>query len=557
VLLIPAIPRKRWALIHSSLALVILAGTARAADPPEALAKAREEARREVLAAKGVDASRWGEDVPNPFTNLTEEGRKKLKAAGVDVERLVKLKAVLLTGTYCGANAVWFVNRDPDTIVVLGKGFITHSIVSSVGPILAVEDAHIMGGLKGADVVWFAEKSWPRFQTTGLPLLVGPDSPQSHDPAVTARAVRDDFGWRRPENFLKPDLPKPTARPAALAIADAAKKKQDLADRIKAQAGVDPADLGEPVVNPFTNLSDEGKAKLKARGIDPERLARLKAVLVTGRYLGAGMKTFVNRDADTILILGKDFITHGQVFSLGPVLAVENAHFMSSVTGADVVWFVEKCMPRGQMAGYPVIVDPTAERSQMHAAVADVWYGDYGWRRGASFLNPAPIKLTVKELDALWAELPADDDLKAKRLVRKLIAGAEHSVPYLKERLRPEAPPKDEVLTRLIAELNDDEFEKREAASAALEKLGLRATAALQKALDNSPAPELRRRAELLMTKAEQDRRSIRRALGALEQIGSPEARKLLEELGKNLPDPVLSKEANAALKRLEDGPRP
>src|SRR5205823_5288433 len=130
------------------------------------------------------------------------------------------------------------------------------------------------------------------------------------------------------------------------AAADAEKKKKKLRDQITAETGVATSDWCKSVVNPFTNLTPEGKAKLRARGIDAERLARLKAVLLTGIYCGADMKTFVNRDPDTILIIGKGFITHGDVHSLGPILAVEDAHFMSRVTGADLVWFVDQSFPR-------------------------------------------------------------------------------------------------------------------------------------------------------------------------------------------------------------------
>jgi hypothetical protein len=358
----------------------------------EELEKRREQLRKTVAAARGVDAKNWGEDITNPFTNLTAAGKRKLAAQAVDVDRLPKLRAVLITGSYCGALSKTFVNSDPDTILVLGKGFITHGAVYSMGPVLAVEDAHIMGSLTGADLVWFVERSWPRFSTVGGPLIAGLEVPRPHDDAVTAALIRGDYGWRRPADFLKLPPVKRGAKLPALAVADAAKKRKQLRARITAQQGVSTADVCVPIVNPFTNLTAGGKAKLEARGVDTRRLAKLKAVLLTGNYCGAFAKTFVNRDADTILVIGKGFVTHGDVHSLGPVLAVEDAHFMGDVTGADLVWFVDSSFPRGTTTGLPVILAPTANHGHMHPGSADVWWGDYGWRRPADFLKPIAKK---------------------------------------------------------------------------------------------------------------------------------------------------------------------
>src|SRR5262245_35190688 len=46
------------------------------------------------------DATTWGEDITNPFTNITTGGIAKLKAEGVDVDRLAALKAVVINGSY-------------------------------------------------------------------------------------------------------------------------------------------------------------------------------------------------------------------------------------------------------------------------------------------------------------------------------------------------------------------------------------------------------------------------------------------------------------------------
>jgi len=58
---------------------------------PGYLAREQRKERRRALAqtiAKvqhGKDATTWGESIPNPFTAITEEGKKKLRAEGVEV----------------------------------------------------------------------------------------------------------------------------------------------------------------------------------------------------------------------------------------------------------------------------------------------------------------------------------------------------------------------------------------------------------------------------------------------------------------------------------------
>lgn len=326
-----------------------------------------------------IDVTRWGQDIANPFTNLKKESARLFKAKGIDIEKLKKHKAVLLTGSWCGANSKTFVNGDADTVLVLGKGFITHGKVISKGPVLAIENAHIMGSLQGEGLVWFVEKSYPRNKTTGKPLIAGLNTSKPRRD-VEQGLTRGDFGWQRPDNFLKlPVTKKVDGKGAKLAVADARKKKEQLVAYIKAVEGTDVTKACKPTKNPFAALSKEGAARLSARGIDPKRLAKLKARYLTGSYCGANSLNFVNRDPNTVLVVGKGFVSHGKVFSLGPIVAVDDAHFMGDVTGADLVWFVDKSFPRDLTVGLPVILATTASHSQIDVATADVWWGDYGF----------------------------------------------------------------------------------------------------------------------------------------------------------------------------------
>ena len=52
------------------------------------------------------------------------------------------------------------------------------------------------------------------------------------------------------------------------------------------------------------------------------------------------------------------------------------------------------------------------------------------------------------------------------------------------------------------------------------------------------------------------DRLQALRAIEALEQIGSPDARKVLDTLAKGMPESRQTREAKAALDRLQQRPR-
>jgi hypothetical protein len=345
-------------------------------------------------ATRAFDARRWGEDVPNPFTHITPEGRKRLEAEGVEVGKLLKMRAVLITGSYCGANGVRLVNRDPNTIVILGNGFITHTGVYSAGPVLAVANAHIMGSVTAAGPAWFVEKSWPRCATVAAPLLCTKDTWAPHDAQV--KPIRGDFGWRRPPGWLDAPKWKAGANLPPLYIDDVVKKRAALLKEIQAATGTDVKGLVKPTENPFKGLSEEGKARLRKRGIDPGRLAKLKAVRIEGDHWKHS--ALVQRDPNIVLVIGKKFLASGNVLSAGPIVAVEDAHFMCNVTGADVVWFADESFPRGRSRGLPVIVTTTASRSQMSPNWEDTWRGDYGWKPTLSEKAAGERKREMKRL---------------------------------------------------------------------------------------------------------------------------------------------------------------
>jgi hypothetical protein len=94
-----------------------------------------------------------------------------------------------------------------------------------------------------------------------------------------------------------------------------------------------------------------------------------------------------------------------------------------------------------------------------------------------------------------------------------------------------------EQLRRIIADLDHENFDKREAASGKLSDLGLAAGPAMRAAVAKEQAPEMRRRLEKLLGELEpkQEKLSVahRRANQVLESIGTKEAQLLLKSLAE------------------------
>jgi RNA polymerase sigma factor (sigma-70 family) len=159
-------------------------------------------------------------------------------------------------------------------------------------------------------------------------------------------------------------------------------------------------------------------------------------------------------------------------------------------------------------------------------------------------------------LEALWADLGSADARRGFRALRALAAGSEPAVALLQDKLSstPQADPRR--LARLVEELDDDLVAVRERAEEELERLGCEAEPALHKKLAERPSAEARRRITATLTKLEQgpvSGNSLRllRGLEALEGIGTPEARQVLEKLAAGPADTWLTQEAKASLARV------
>jgi hypothetical protein len=174
---------------------------------------------------------------------------------------------------------------------------------------------------------------------------------------------------------------------------------------------------------------------------------------------------------------------------------------------------------------------------------------------GLRLPQPAAKPAGDRTLEALWIDLASEDAAVADKALRALEERPAQAVAFLARNLRPALPVEQDRLTKLIAQLDNNEAANRDQAAAQLSEIGEQAVPALRKASE-SPSLEVRRQAQRLLERL--DRAVVTgpcarpvRAVELLERIGSAGARKLLTALAAGAAQARLTQEAQAALKRL------
>jgi WD40 repeat protein len=159
-------------------------------------------------------------------------------------------------------------------------------------------------------------------------------------------------------------------------------------------------------------------------------------------------------------------------------------------------------------------------------------------------------------LEESWKALLDEDAGRAHRAVWVLARMPGKSIPLLKDRLGPVKAVGRERLDQLIKDLDSDQFAVREKALAELQKLDELAEPELRLALQGKPTLEQRRRIEPMLARLDaaipsgEALRSLR-AVRVLEHADTPEAHRLLRELATGAEGARLTREAQAALARL------
>jgi hypothetical protein len=164
---------------------------------------------------------------------------------------------------------------------------------------------------------------------------------------------------------------------------------------------------------------------------------------------------------------------------------------------------------------------------------------------------------TAEQLQGWWQDLLSRDALAWLPAASLLGSAPEQSVPFLRERLKKQAPGDEERrIAKLIKDLDDDEFSIREAASQELAKLGAASVPHLEKAYRETESLEVRERVRKLLGRRPgsgeltAEERRLLRCVRVLDQAGTSAAKELLESLTAS-EDARLKREARAALARL------
>ncbi len=169
-------------------------------------------------------------------------------------------------------------------------------------------------------------------------------------------------------------------------------------------------------------------------------------------------------------------------------------------------------------------------------------------------LRPTPGK--QRKPDERWTDL-AGDPVSAYQALWALVDDPKTCCALLRQRI---APVKDTAnparVRRLVAQLDSEEFGQREAASRELAAMGESIKETLRSALTKAESAEARRRLKDLLGKLQggptaDDLRQLR-AVHALELCGTAQARQLLRTLAGGASGARLTRDARAALERLE-----
>jgi WD40 repeat protein len=166
--------------------------------------------------------------------------------------------------------------------------------------------------------------------------------------------------------------------------------------------------------------------------------------------------------------------------------------------------------------------------------------------------------LTAAECVAAWADLASPDAAKGFAAVCRLCDDPKQSLPFLRERFRPVAPPPADEIRSLVNDLGSPQFKTRDAAEKALRSYGDRVESLLRDALKTNPPAEAKKRVEAILAgldaAALPEGEVLRgvRAVWVLERIGTPDARRLLAELATGVEPARLTREAKSALERIK-----
>ncbi len=157
--------------------------------------------------------------------------------------------------------------------------------------------------------------------------------------------------------------------------------------------------------------------------------------------------------------------------------------------------------------------------------------------------------------DRVWTDLADASSTTAFRAVRELCASPKEAIALLKLKLEPESiDPK--AIAGWVKDLSSEQFADRERATAELEKRGESIASLLREALGAATDAEARQRLTTILGRIERPSSAalrLRRAMDALEHLGTPEAKTHLEALSRGTPGGSRTIQAKEALSRISE----
>jgi hypothetical protein len=158
-------------------------------------------------------------------------------------------------------------------------------------------------------------------------------------------------------------------------------------------------------------------------------------------------------------------------------------------------------------------------------------------------------------LDRLWNDLASVDSQKGFRAVVELGASPTQAARLIAEKLKRVNVPDAKLVTKLIAALGSEKSGERFAAERELARLGDAIVAELREATRDENGERQRRASDLLRAaerRGTPERLRVLRTVEVLEYADTPTGRDVLKALAAGAPTSLLTRDARAALNRLE-----
>lgn len=172
----------------------------------------------------------------------------------------------------------------------------------------------------------------------------------------------------------------------------------------------------------------------------------------------------------------------------------------------------------------------------------------------ASTSTPLPINL-----EKLWFDLALVDVKQAQQMTETMVANPTLTVRFLQARLKPATPLDPARFYMLLGNLGAESAAVAEQAKQDFIRLGPLAEPGLRRSMADMPDCELRQRIEQILARLQEAPRSPQvlrelRAVGVLGKINTAEAKMVLQNVSRGVPEAWLTKEASLTLQRLESG---